>query len=470
MNWNRIVFKLGGSILIIVLIILLPLGFVTQQIFSGFYYSKVQTQLMDLSKRYAESISSMENNEIFHMFETLATMTDQEIVIVDSNGQVFANSGLPSFEENRKITMEPFRLGKDEKIPRYEYYDRLLNERFIYIGRPIFDRNEKYIGSMYVFSSIEPITQSLEVIKNLLILAGIGSILLASGLIYIVSKRLSRPLLDMVSVTRGMAKGELNSRVGITTGDEIGTLGRSINDLAFELESYRANRQEFFASVSHELRTPLAYVDGFAKVLKEGLYESEEEKDKYLSIIEQETTRMTKLVNDLFELSKMEEGHFHLQLEKIDLIEVIENSLEKTRLKAKEKGLLLSVDSIISIPSILADGLRVEQVLINLVENAIRYTEEGFIKIKLFSDESEVVLEIEDTGIGIPENEIPFLFDRFYRVEKSRSRQYGGTGLGLSIVKHLVSLQNGSIDVQSKVGKGTKVRLEFPVYTEEGLS
>ncbi|OXS61494.1 signal transduction histidine kinase [Bacillus sp. V-88] len=470
MNWNRIVFKLGGSILIIVLIILLPLGFVTQQIFSGFYYSKVQTQLMDLSKRYAESISSMENNEIFHMFETLATMTDQEIVIVDSNGQVLANSGLPSFEENRKITMEPILLGKDEKIPRYEYYDRLLNERFIYIGRPIFDRNEKYIGSMYVFSSIEPITQSLEVIKNLLILAGIGSILLATGLIYIVSKRLSRPLLDMVSVTRGMAKGELNSRVGITTGDEIGTLGRSINDLAIELESYRANRQEFFASVSHELRTPIAYVDGFAKVLKEGLYESEEEKDKYLSIIEQETTRMTKLVNDLFELSKIEEGHFHLQLEKIDLIEVIENTLEKTRLKAKEKGLLLSVDSIISIPSILADGLRVEQVLINLVENAIRYTEEGYIKIKLFSDESKVVLEIEDTGIGIPENEIPFLFDRFYRVEKSRSRQYGGTGLGLSIVKHLVSLQNGSIDVQSKVGKGTKVSLEFPVYPEEGLS
>jgi signal transduction histidine kinase len=470
MNWNRIVFKLGGSILIIVLIILLPLGFVTQQIFSGFYYSKVQNQLMDLSKRYAESISSLENKEIFHMFETLATMTDQEIVIVDSNGQVLANSGLPSFEENRKITMEPFLLGKDENIPRYEYYDRLLNERFIYIGRPIFDRNEKYIGSIYVFSSIEPITQSLKVIKNLLILAGIGSILLASGLIYIVSKRLSRPLLDMVSVTRGMAKGELNSRVGITTGDEIGTLGRSINDLAIELESYRTNRQEFFASVSHELRTPLAYVDGFAKVLKEGLYESEEEKDKYLSIIKQEATRMTKLVNDLFELSKMEEGHFHLHLEEIDLIEVIENSLEKTRLKAKEKGLLLSVDSSISIPSILADGLRVEQVLINLVENAIRYTEEGYIKIKLFSEESKVVIEIEDTGIGIPENEIPFLFDRFYRVEKSRSRQYGGTGLGLSIVKHLVSLQNGSINVQSKVGKGTKVRIEFPIYKEEGSS
>lgn len=470
MSWNRIVVKLGGSILIIVLIILLPLGFVTQQIFSGFYYNNVQDQLMDMSKRYAESITSVDNTEILQMFETLAKMTDQEIVIVGSNGQVLANSGLPSFEEGKKITMEPNLIGDSENVPRYEYRDQLLNETFLYIGRPIFDNDDKFIGSIYVFSSVEPITQSLEVIRNLLILAGFGSILLASGLIYIVSKRLSRPLLDMVSVTRGMAKGELHSSVGITTGDEIGALGRSINDLAIELESYRTNRQEFFASVSHELRTPLAYVNGYAKVLKEGLYGTEEEKERYLSIIEQEATRMTKLVNDLFELSKMEEGHFHLQLEEVDLIEVVENTLEKTQLKAKEKGLVVSFDSVISIPTIYADGLRIEQVLINLVENAIRYTEDGSIVIRLLSEDSYAAIEIEDTGIGIPEREIPFLFDRFYRVEKSRSRQYGGTGLGLSIVKHLVSLQNGSIDVQSKVGKGTKVTLRFPIFMEEESS
>ncbi|RBP05345.1 ATP-binding protein [Rossellomorea aquimaris] len=467
MNWNRIVVKLGGSILLIVLIILLPLGFVTQQIFSGFYYSKVQDQLMDLSKRYAESISSVDNTQILQMFETLATMTDKEIVIVDSKGKVLANSGLPSFENGRKVTMKPLLLKEEENVPRYEYEDPLLDESFLYIGRPIFDEEDQFIGSIYVFSSIGPITQSLEVIKNLLILAGVGSILLASGLIYFVSKRLSRPLLDMVSVTRGMAKGELHSRVGITTGDEIGALGRSINDLAIELESYRTNRKEFFASVSHELRTPLAYVDGYARVLKEGIYETEEEKERYLSIIEQEAARMTKLVNDLFELSKMEEGHFHLLLEEVDLIEVVESTLEKTQLKAKEKGLRVSFDSVISIPTIYADGLRIEQVLINLVENAIRYTEEGSIVIRLLSEDSYVAIEIEDTGIGIPESEIPFLFDRFYRVEKSRSRKYGGTGLGLSIVKHLVSLQNGSIDVQSKVGKGTKVTLRFPIYMEE---
>jgi signal transduction histidine kinase len=470
MNWNRIVFKLGGSILIIVLITLLPLGFVTQQIFSGFYYNKVQDQLMDLSKRYAESISSVNNTEILEMFETLAKMTDQEIVIVDSNGIVLANSGLPSFEEDQKVSMEPILLSESEDVPRYEYKDQFLNERFLYIGRPIFDQDDQFIGSIYVFSSIGPITQSLKVIKNLLILAGIGGILLASGLIYIVTKKLSKPLLDMATVTRDIAKGEFNSRVGITTGDEIGTLGRSINDLAMELESYRTNRQEFFASVSHELRTPLAHVDGYARVLKEGLYESEKEKEKYLSIIEQEAARMTKLVNDLFELSKMEEGHFNLQLEEVDIIEVVENILEKTQMKAKEKGLYLSFDSIISIPGIMADGLRIEQILINLVENAIRYTEEGCIKIRLFSEESKVGIEIEDTGIGIPEREIPLLFDRFYRVEKSRSRQYGGTGLGLSIVKNLVSLQKGSIDVQSKVGKGTKVTLRFPTYMEEGSS
>lgn len=159
----------------------------------------------------------------------------------------------------------------------------------------------------------------------------------------------------------------------------------------------------------------------------------------------------------------MEEGKVVLLFEEVDIVEVVENALLKTKMKAKEKGLQLEFNKLFDIPSIYADGLRMEQIVINLIENAIRYTEKGLVKVKLSSELDSVILAVEDTGIGIPEEDVPFLFERFYRVEKSRSREFGGTGLGLAIVKQLVELQNGTITVKSKVGKGTCFELTFPI-------
>lgn len=264
-----------------------------------------------------------------------------------------------------------------------------------------------------------------------------------------------------------MAKGDLNTKVSVETKDEIGSLAQAINDLAVELYRYRLNRREFFANISHELWTPLTYLEGYSKALKNKQYQTEDEKEMYLQIIEQKANRMSKLVNDLFELAKMKEGKFPLHFEEIDLIEVIEIAILKTKVKAKEKGLQLYFNNTYQLPSIYADGFRMEQIFITLIENGIRYTDKGFIKIELSNDQNKVKILIEDTGIGIPKEDLPFLFERFYRVEKSRSREYGGTGLGLAIVKQLVELQNGTIQVTSEVGKGTSFKLTFPIYKRD---
>lgn len=463
MKWNSIVVKLGASILGIVLIILLPLGFVTQQIFLGFYYNKVQDQLIDLSAQYAQSITSIKDNEILRMFETLAKMTDQEIIIVNSQGKVIANSGIPSIMEINKNTIHDVSSLKKALFIKDEFNDKELKNRYLYIGRPLYNHSQ-FIGGIYVFSSIGQIIKSIDIIKKLLILAGIGSLMLALGLIFMVSRRLANPLIEMTDVTKRIAKGDLKSRVVLSTKDEIGLLAESINDLAIELDHYRSNRQEFFASISHELRTPITYLEGYAHALEHHLYQSEEEKESYLIIIRQEANRMSQLVNDLFELSKMEEGKFPIHLEKVDLIEVLDNAVNKTRLKAKEKELQLIFDYHLSLPFVIADGARLEQVIINLIENAIRYTKKGFIKINVLHKASHLVIVIQDTGIGVPEEDIPYLFDRFYRVEKSRSRNYGGTGLGLAIVKQLIILQNGTINVHSQVGEGSQFEITLPIY------
>ncbi|OQP03883.1 hypothetical protein B1690_17075 [Geobacillus sp. 46C-IIa] len=338
-----------------------------------------------------------------------------------------------------------------------------MERRFLSVGRPIFAKN-RFIGGIFVLASIDDIYQSIELVRNLTILADIGAILLALGFTFIVSRKLANPLLEMERATRKMAKGDLNTKVSVETKDETGSLAKAINDLAVELYRYRSNQREFFSNISHELRTPLTYLEGYARALKNKQYQTEDEKEMYIQIIEQEANRMSKLVNDLFELAKMEEGKLPLHLEEIDLIEVIENAIAKTKMKAKEKGLQLYFHNIYQLPSIYADGLRMEQIVINLIENAIRYTEKGFIKIELSNDQDKVKILIEDTGIGIPKKDLLFLFERFYRVEKSRSREFGGTGLGLAIVKQLVELQNGTIHVSSEVGKGTNFELTFPIY------
>lgn len=462
MKWNSIVVKLGTSIIFLVLAILLPLGFIMNQIFTGFYVNKVQEQINDLSNRYANSVTSLEDKKILNMFEMLANMTDQEIVIVNEKGIVVANSGLPSLPKGEKINEDDFSMLTTNSVVQKEYYDEINDRRYLSVGKPIYTEN-LFIGGIFVLASVEDMYRSLDMIKKSLILAGTGAIFLAIGFTFIISRKLSNPLLEMEKATRKIAKGDLNTRVSSATKDEIGSLATAINDLAFELHRYRSNRREFFANISHELRTPITYLEGYANALENKLYQTENEKRQYLKIIQQEASRMSKLVNDLFELSKMEEGKLTLHFEEIDLIEVVENAFLITKIKAQEKGLGLDFNKLYHLPTIYADGLRMEQIVINLIENAIRYTEQGFIKIKLSNDSNHVKLAVEDTGIGIPEEDIPYLFERFYRVEKSRSREFGGTGLGLAIVKQLVELQNGTILVKSEVGKGTCFELTFPI-------
>ncbi|CAM3687260.1 HAMP domain-containing sensor histidine kinase [Aeromicrobium ponti] len=462
MKWNSIVVKLGTSILFLVLAILLPLGFIMNQIFTGFYFNKVQEQINELSSRYASSITSLEEKDILNMFELLATMTDQEIVIVNEQGIVVANSGLPSLPKGERINADDLSLLVSDALVQKEYYDKISKRRYLSVGRPIISQ-ERFLGGIFVLASVEDMYQSLEIIKKSVVLAGTGAVFLAFGFTFIVSRKLSNPLLEMEKATRKIAKGDLNTRISSSTKDEIGSLATAINDLAVELHRYRSNRREFFANISHELRTPITYLEGYANALENNLYRTEDEKRQYLQIIQQEAGRMSKLVQDLFELSKMEEGKLALHFEEIDLIEVVENALLKTKIKAQEKRLQLEFNKVYHLPTIYADGLRMEQIVINLIENAIRYTEKGTINIKLTSDPDRVKLTVEDTGIGIPNEDVPYLFERFYRVEKSRSREFGGSGLGLAIVKQLVELQNGTISVKSDVGKGTCFELIFPI-------
>lgn len=230
-----------------------------------------------------------------------------------------------------------------------------------------------------------------------------------------------------------------------------------------KLKQLEKMRIDFVANVSHEIKTPLTNIIGFVETLQDGALEDQKTSHRFLATILDNALRLNRLVNDLLTLSNIELGETKLHLETINLQEVLDSILTMTEARVEEKHLHLGQHIPIDLPLIRADRDRLSQILINILDNAFKFTpEEGSISIESAQDGRDIMIRVTDTGIGIPQHEIPKLGQRFYRVDKARSRQLGGTGLGLSIVKHLMAAHGGRMQIESTPGKGTTVSLYFP--------
>ncbi|MNI15319.1 Alkaline phosphatase synthesis sensor protein PhoR [compost metagenome] len=235
-----------------------------------------------------------------------------------------------------------------------------------------------------------------------------------------------------------------------------------------DIRRLEAMRSEFVANVSHELKTPIAAVKGFAETLLAGGVDDEETKRSFLQIIHDEGDRLNRLIGDILELSKIESKRALLEYAPVDLKELFD-SINEVLLPAASKKSIQMQQDIKEHLYIEGDEDRLRQIFMNLLSNAISYTLEGGrvkveAKIVYSGDEDEKIqITVSDTGMGIPKKDLPRIFERFYRVDKARSRSSGGTGLGLSIVKHLVELHHGTIRVESKIGEGSAFTVELPI-------
>ncbi len=220
-------------------------------------------------------------------------------------------------------------------------------------------------------------------------------------------------------------------------------------------------KKDFVSNVSHELKTPLTAIKGFVENLL--LLEKNKDKKHYLEIVSKNTERLINIVNDLMVLSELEKNRDFINKEKVDIVKVIKSVLTIFEKRIKEKNLYIKIDLNGNIPLIEGDSYKIEEMFINLIDNGIKYTEKGGITISIKKEGEFLKIFVQDTGIGIPNKDIPRIFERFYVVDKSRSRKLGGTGLGLSIVKHIVMNHNGKIEVESEVNKGTTFIISIPV-------
>ncbi|MGE5481025.1 MAG: ATP-binding protein [Chloroflexota bacterium] len=243
----------------------------------------------------------------------------------------------------------------------------------------------------------------------------------------------------------------------ITIKEEIVLLFHDIS----ELKKFEQIKKDFIVNVSHELRTPLTAIKGFIETLEET--SENEENLHYIDIIKRHTNRLINIVQDLLILSQVEGANAKLLPSMVNAQELIENVLKIFEQKIEEKGLAVRIEAEEGLPKLKLDTFRFEQVMVNLIDNAIKHTDEGEIVIKIFQDADCVKIQVIDTGSGIAKEDLERIFERFYTVDKSRSRKLGGTGLGLSIVKHIVLQHKGSIDVQSEPGKGSCFTVALPV-------
>ncbi|MDF1507911.1 HAMP domain-containing sensor histidine kinase [Robertmurraya sp. DFI.2.37] len=462
MKVNGIFLKLGFIMMVLFLVILLPLGFIIDRIFLEIYSEQVHQNVNQHANKLKEALENNFRNDP-KIFDYLTSTLDEEILIFDEKGVILSNPVL-EFQKGQQIQHDLLQILREGKYFDRGYKSLETSEEFFFVGRPLIVEG-KFSGGIFVFSSIDKIHQLMHSVRHWIIVSIIGSVILAFCYTLFVSRKFSKPLIEMEEATRKIAKGNLTTHIQIKSNDEIGSLGKAINKLSLELNNYRTNRSELLANISHELRTPISYLKGYAQLIKTHQYSDEKELESYSIIIENESDRLSKLIQDLFELSKMEEGKVKLYHQLVDIEELIDEATRKVKVKARRKDLELVIIKN-TLPSIYSDGTRIHQILINLLENAIYYTEKGKIVVTAEQQNGFILITVKDTGIGIPEEDLPFIFDRFHRVEKSRSREMGGTGLGLAIVYELVKLLRGSVTVTSKYGYGTEFCVSLPLNIE----
>ena len=269
---------------------------------------------------------------------------------------------------------------------------------------------------------------------------------------YWVSCRIMKPLNQMKDITEKLADGNLQERMPESDIPELNQLGTSFNYMASSLENVEKRRRELIGDMTHELRTPLTVVRGYLEELSNNSIEPSPE--LYLKLVK-ETRRLERLIQDLQELSKAEAGYVSISLKPLNLLPILTTLVERFSDQILDEEPVIQLDCPQDLTPVLADSDRTEQILVNLLGNAMRYTETGTIIVKAWRDRHRVFISVIDTGIGIKPEDLPYVFERFWRADKSRSRYSGGTGIGLAITRRLVELQGGKIEVSSELGKGS---------------
>ncbi|MFE4706587.1 ATP-binding protein [Peribacillus simplex] len=390
--------------------------------------------------------------------------TDTDVVITDTRGDILISSEKVNGGMKKILAKNLPQAPRKGLIIQSSWKD----ERYIATVTP-FTSDEDNKGYVYMFKDTRDVEDLIAQLNRHFLLATALLLFFMLVIIYFLSKALTRPLISMKEATTKLSKGNFSVAVPVRSHDELGELAQSIQSLADELNYLKKERNEFLASISHELRTPLTYIKGYADVARRKDLD-DSERSRYLEIIHDESERLNRLLDELFNMARMDLNTFTISKETVQLSSFLRNIHEKVLPAFTNERIQLNLECKGDL-FIVIDPSRFEQVILNLLDNALKYSNEYTVTtIKATECLGRISISIIDQGVGIPPEDIPHIFDRLYRVEKSRARDTGGFGLGLSIVKQLVEIQGGTISVKSNLKQGTCFTITFKEITNEDSS
>ena len=339
------------------------------------------------------------------------------------------------------------------------------NRRLLYAAAPVYSQDGTISGIVYMATPLPsgglPASVMAEMIGALLLAS-----LLALGVALLISRRIARPIEIIARAAGRVAQGDLDQQVPATGSiRELESLGRSFNSMTAGLKQSDQVRTAFIADVTHELRTPLTVIKGTIETLEDGALEDTEGRGPLLASMQRETDRLIRLVNDLLVLTRADAGALKLDLQSLDLTELARSRCETLAPLAQNRNVSLQVGAC-DPAQVLGDPDRLARILDNLLDNAIRHSPAGStVTVSFEQAERELQCSVSDHGSGIPAAHLPFIFERFYRVDAARDRQAGGSGLGLAIVRALVQVQGGRVTAASVEGQGTTITFWLPLAT-----
>ena len=459
-------------LLMTVVIVFLILGvqeFYTSQFHEQMESAFTKTELVsELNSAAGKDSAVTRMNDILRVFSGqlgIDRSTRHYYILDGTTGEVLASSGVGEnlrIEITQNILTAIIGSNALQGNSRTNYMD---------VAVPIVheETGSKYV--VYIIDNKETVHSLNMEIFSLILQAVLIGFVISIAISLIITKTLLSPIKGMTTAAGAMADGDFSTKITVESEDEIGILATTFNDMAKQIETMLEElkkaevvRREFVANVSHEMRTPLTSIRTYAETISETQDMQHDTKEEFLRVIINESDRMAKIVQDLLELSRFDSGTSVLSIERFSIERSVRDVYAAIALEAKKRNQELNLELEWKLPEIKGDHARIEQVLMNIISNALKYTPDGGkIDISGGSSEKDVWIKIEDTGVGIPQEDLTRVFDRFYRVDKARTRESGGTGLGLSIAKEIITKHGGEIDINSTLGEGTTITVTLPI-------
>lgn len=474
-TFKSIFAKYFTVITVIILISFAAMGGMQMIFFTRYWVNDKQNLLrentkktVEISKNYTSEVTDTVyriDSGLHDYLNIMGKTIEAYVFISDNNGniQMCSDNCLPVLQGAQLSDTIKGKLNGTEYTD-VGFFDNTYSEQRYTVGEPIILDNGLQIGYLFMSTSASGLSAYLMNNLQIFFVSSLGVLTLTFIALYLMTYRMVRPLRQMAAATRSFASGDFSYRVAVRGKDEVSELATSLNSMAVSLSSVEGMRRSFVANVSHELKTPMTTIAGFIDGILDGTI-PEKKREYYLKIVSDEVKRLSRLVKSMLDLSRIDNGELHLNPARYDLTEQVCNILLSFEQRIESKN--ITVEGLEDCPhgEIYADFDLMGQVIYNLVDNAVKFIDTGgTLSLNIFKKDSRVYCAIRNTGIGIPAQEMPHIFERFYKSDKSRSLDKNGMGLGLYIVKTVINYHHGEIVVRSTEGKYCEFEFWLPEY------